>query len=64
MKILRWLFRGIVALVVLILALFLGARLHDGPLGPIPGGALASGEWVDPASPDWSFAKDIAEIEL
>ena len=64
MKILRWLFRGIVALVVLILALFLGARLHDGPLGPIPGGALASGEWVDPASPDWSFAKDVAEIEL
>jgi len=64
MTILRWLFRGVVALAVLILALFLGARLHDGPLGPIPGGALASGEWVDPASPDWSFAKDVAEIEL
>ena len=64
MKLLRWLLRLVVALVVLIAALFLGARLHDGPLGPIPGGALASGEWVDPASPDWSFAKDVAEIEL
>ncbi len=64
MTILRWLFRGVVALVGLILALFVGARMHDGPLGPIPGGAIASGEWVDPASPDWSFAKDVAEIEL
>ena len=64
MKILRWLLRGVVGIAVLILALFLGARLHDGPLGPIPGGKLASGDWVDPASPDWSFAKDIAEIEL
>jgi len=64
MKILRWLLRIVAALAVLILALFLGARLHDGPLGPIPGGALASGEWVDPVSPDWSFAKDVGEIEL
>jgi len=64
MKILRWLLRLVVVLFVLVAALFLGARLHDGPLGPIPGGALASGDWVDPASPDWSFAKDVAEIEL
>ena len=64
MKILRWLLRIVVALVVLVVALLLGARLHDGPLGPIPGGSLASGEWVDPVSPDWSFAKDVAEIEL
>jgi hypothetical protein len=64
MKILRWLLRGAVVLGLLIAALFLGARMHDGPLGPILGGALSSGAWVDPASPDWSFAKDVGEIEL
>jgi len=64
MKILRWLLGLVVVLAVLIGSLFLGARLHDGPLGPIPGGALASGDWVDAASADWSFAKDVAEIEL
>ncbi|HEY8154628.1 MAG TPA: hypothetical protein VII72_10920 [Myxococcota bacterium] len=64
MKILGWLLRAVVVLVVLIAALFLGARLHDGPLGPIPGGSIASGEWVDPVSPDWSFAKDVGEMEM
>lgn len=64
MKILRWLLALIVVLAVLVGSLFLGARLHDGPLGPIPGGALASGDWADAPSAGWSFAKDIAEIEL
>jgi hypothetical protein len=64
MKILGWLLRAVALILVLIVALFLGARLHDGPLGPIPGGSLASGDWVDPAGPDWSFAKDVGEIEL
>jgi hypothetical protein len=62
--ILRWLLRVLVAIVALIVAVFLGARLHDGPLGPIPGGALASGDWAEGQTSDWSFAKDVAEIEM
>ena len=44
--------------------MFFGARFHDGPLGPIPGGPLAAGEVVDEPVTDWSFAKDTGEIEL
>ena len=64
MTIVRWLLRGVILVILLISMLFLGARVHDGPIGPIPGGAFASGEWVDPVAPDWSFAKDVGEIEL
>jgi hypothetical protein len=60
----RWLVRIVVGLVVLVALVFVSARLHDGPLGPIPGGALASGEIVGAPVTDWSFAKDVAEIEL
>src|SRR5215468_6056467 len=68
MTVLRWLFRWLVrigiTLVVLIALLYLGARFHDGPVGPIPGGPLASGQAVDEPVGDWSFAKDTGEIEL
>ncbi|MGH7287135.1 MAG: hypothetical protein ACREI8_03855 [Myxococcota bacterium] len=60
----RWLVRIVVGLVVLVALVFVGARLHDGPLGPIPGGPLASGEIVSAPVTDWSFAKDVAETEL
>jgi hypothetical protein len=50
--------------VALLALLFLGARLHDGPLGPIPGGALEAGEEVAVPVTDWSFAADVGEIEL
>ncbi|TMA31563.1 MAG: hypothetical protein E6J87_15365 [Deltaproteobacteria bacterium] len=61
---LRWLLRIAAALVALIALVFFGARFHDGPLGPIPGGPLASGEVVKQPVADWSFAKDTGEIEL
>ena len=64
MKILGWLMQALGVILLLCAALFFGARLHDGPLGPIPGGALESGEWVREPSADWSFAKDEGEIEL
>ena len=64
MAIFRWLLRGVILVILLISMLFLGARVHDGPIGPIPGGPLASGDWVSPVSADWSFAKDVGEIEL
>ena len=64
MTALRWLARIVGALVALALAIYFGARLHDGPLGPIPGGQLASGDWVEAPVADWSFATDIGEIEM
>jgi len=60
----RWLVRIAFAVVVLLALLFVGARFHDGPLGPIPGGAFASGDIVAEPVTDWSFARDIQEIEL
>ncbi len=64
MTLLRWLFRIVVGLVVLLVLLFLGARLHDGPIGPIPGGPLAAGEMASEPVADWSFATDVGEVEL
>jgi hypothetical protein len=62
--ILRWLaiLVGFVALAIG--GLFAAARLHDGPLGPIPGGALRSGEVVAAPVSDWKFATDVKTIEL
>src|SRR2546425_402986 len=64
MTVLRWLARIVIALVALIAFVFFGARFHDGPFGPIPGGPLAAGEAVSEPIADWSFAKDTGEIEL
>jgi hypothetical protein len=64
MKVLRaigWTLGGLVALGV---ALYFGARLHDGPLALIPGGPLRSGEFFDFPVSDWGFASDVSEIEL
>jgi len=64
MAVLRWLVRIAAVLVALIALVFFGARFHDGPLGPIPGGPLAAGELVAEPVADWSFVKDTGEIEL
>jgi hypothetical protein len=50
--------------VVLIGVIALAARLSDGPLGPFAGGPLTSGELVDTAGLDWSFAADVDTIEF
>jgi len=64
MVILRWLLRVALGALALVALVFLGARLHDGPLGPIPGGSLEDGpEVVEPIG-DWSFAKEVGEVEL
>lgn len=64
MRALRWL--GLAALVaaLLLVALGVAARLSDGPLGPFPGGAFESGEPVDASKADWSFLRDVQEVEL
>ena len=64
MIVLRWVIRLVAVLAVLVGLVFVGARLHDGPFGPIPGGALAGGALVAAPVADWSFAKDVVEIEL
>ena len=64
MTVLRWLLRFALALGALVALVFFGARLHDGPLGPIPGGPLVSGDAVTAPVIDWSFVKDVKEIEL
>ena len=64
MTVLRWLLRIVVGVVALAALAFFAARLHDGPLGPIPGGPLVAGVEVTEPVSDWSFAQDVAEIEL
>ena len=54
----------VVVLALLVAILFLGARLHDGPLALIPGGPLVAGELVAEPIADWGFAEAIPEIEL
>jgi hypothetical protein len=51
---------GVLALAVLLVA----ARFADGPIGIIAGGAFRSGERVSGPEPDWSFVREVREVEL
>lgn len=64
MTVLRWLLRIAVGIVAVVALFFFAARLHDGPLGPVPGGPLESGDEVGEPVADWSFVKDVGEVEL
>ena len=64
MTTLRWIARILAALAVFAVVAFYGARLHDGPLGLLPGGPLRAGTVVAEPVADWEFAKDTGEIEL
>jgi hypothetical protein len=57
---------GIVIVMVLVgVGIVAGlARLHDGPVGILAGGPFETGELVTAPVTDWSFAKDIREVEL
>ena len=50
----RWLLRIVAGLAALLALLFFAARMHDGPLGPLPGGPLAAGPLVTEPLADWS----------
>jgi len=52
------------ALVLLIVLLLIGARFADGPIAIIAGGPFTSGELVTGPKPDWSFAREIQEVEF
>ena len=64
MGILRWVAGAIGVAVLSVVALVIGARFGDGPIAIIPGGPLEAGELVSGAEPDWTFARDIAEMEF
>jgi len=64
MKVLRIVGMALGALVLLCIVVYFGARFGDGPIAMIPGGPLASGEWVETPVSDWSFARDVQEIEF
>ncbi len=56
---------GIVAVLLLcVVAAFVAARFHDGPLALIPGGPLSSGDVVKSPVANWSFATSVETIEL
>lgn len=64
MKILKALGLVVLALVLLVGLVVFGARFSDGPLAIIPGGSLEAGPMHSGPEPDWTFAKDIPELEL
>jgi len=64
MRFIKTLVRIFVVLALLVGLAFAAARLHDGPLGLIPGGPLASGNLVATLVTDWSFAESTETIEM
>ena len=64
MRILKWIARAFGGVLLLLVALGIGARFADGPIAILPGGPLESGEIVTGAEPDWTFARDTMEMEF
>jgi hypothetical protein len=59
----------VLGIVVAVIALAIGglavaARLHDGPIAIFAGGPFTSGEPVTGPEPDWSFVRDVGEVEF
>ncbi len=52
------------SLVLLIVAVLVGAQFADGPIAIIAGGPFTSGELVTGPEPNWSFVRDIREVEF
>jgi hypothetical protein len=51
-------------LLVVIGVLLIGARFADGPIAIIAGGPFTSGVSVSGPEPDWSFVRDVPEVEF
>ena len=64
MRVLKWLAIAIGVAVALMVVVVIGARFADGPIVIIPGGALEAGELVSGTEPDFTFARDLPEMEL
>ena len=63
-KIVRGLVYLVIVVALLIGGVFVAARFHDGPLGPIPGGPLMAGELIAQPPADWTEIAAAPEIEL
>ena len=64
MQILKWL-GGVIGFVLLaLLVIVFAARFGDGPTAILPGGPLEAGELEEGPEPDWSFARDVPEMEF
>jgi hypothetical protein len=56
---------GLIALLVFAIgALLVGARFADGPIAIIAGGPFTSGKLVSGPEPDWSFVRDVREVQF
>jgi hypothetical protein len=64
MRVIVFFIKAVVTIGLAIGVIFGLARLHDGPIGLIPGGALEDGQLVTQPVSDWEFAEDIETIEL
>jgi hypothetical protein len=62
--VLRVLGIGVIAVVVALLATVFLARFGDGPTAIIPGGPLVSSALYSGPEPDWTFARDLSELEF
>jgi hypothetical protein len=54
----------LVAIVLVLGALLVGARFADGPLAIVAGGPFRTGRLWRGAEPDWSFVRDRREVEF
>jgi hypothetical protein len=65
---LKWFFGIVGGVILLVVVLILGtwvvARFSDGPIAIFPGGPLVAGELYTGPEPDWTFARDLAEMEF
>ena len=64
MRILKIVAHSLIGVLVVVVLGLVVTKFFDGPLGPLPGGALRSGEIVTAAVDDWSFVTDIELIEM
>lgn len=56
---------GLVALLLVAIGVLLvGARFADGPVAIVAGGPFTSGELMSGPEPDWSFVRDVREVEF
>lgn len=64
MAVLKWIGIGLATIVLALVLFVFAARFGDGPTAIIPGGPLEAGELYVGPEPDWTFARDHAEMEF
>ena len=54
----------LILIVVLVAGVLTAARFNDGPVGVIAGGPFTTGNLHSGDEPDWSFVRDIGEVQF